>query len=324
LIIDFKLIVTVGEALTGSPEKLKKIDSLGSCIYRINGAHVSPEHLPETVKNIRSILKKPRIMIDLPGNKVRLNGISEPIRLKKGERFLIHDFQLNYPKFVTHLKKGDIMLANDSTVKMEIIGIKGRSLNILSHSDGILHKNRGLHVPHVHGHIPFLFQRDVDLIKQACKLKIDYLSLSFVRKADDVREAKALLKRNRGADMEIFAKIETGEALENLGYIFREVGMINIDRGDLSSDIGLLKLSGVQERVIDSAKRAGKKVFLATQFLKNMEKSPVPLIAEIMDLFKTIKSGVSGIQLSEETAIGLYPVECVKLVFDIYNQSFSG
>jgi pyruvate kinase len=121
-----------------------------------------------------------------------------------------------------------------------------------------------------------------------------------------------------------FAKIETSSALDNLGRIFKEVDHVNVDRGDLSTDVGMLKLPAIQERVIESAKRAKKKIYLATQFLKNMELNPVPLIAEVMDLHNTIKSGVSGVQLSEETAIGRFPVECVKLGFDTFHQSFSG
>ncbi len=116
------------------------------------------------------------------------------------------------------------------------------------------------------------------------------------------------------------AKTKGGDlTVDNLDNIFNEVDIVNIDRGDLSTDIGLIKLGLVQHGIIENALRSSKKIFLATQFLKNMEKSPVPSIAEVIDLYKTIKQGVYGIQLSEETAIGKYAVECVKLVFDMYN-----
>lgn len=322
--MDFKVIVTVGGALLGNPEKLKKIDSCGDCIYRINGAHTDPANLASVMKTLRVVLGSPRIMVDLPGNKIRTQGLPEPICLAKGEMFDLQDYQTNYPDFYSNIRVSDLILANDSTITLEVKEIAGSAIRILSHSDGLLHNNKGLHVPGICRKLPFLFERDKELIKIASSEKADYISLSFVRKAEDIVEAKKMLAScsNRGA--RIVAKIETADAVDNLGYIFKEVDNVNIDRGDLSADIGMMKLPAVQDRIIESARRAGKNVYLATQFLKNMEHSPVPLIAEIMDLHKTIKSGVSGIQLSEETALGKHPVECVKLVFDIFNSSFSG
>ena len=120
----------------------------------------------------------------------------------------------------------------------------------------------------------------------------------------------------------LFAKIETAAAIDNLGYILQEVDNVNVDWGDLSTDVGILKLPLVQERIINSVLRSDKNILLATQFLKNMENNPVPLISELTALYETIKNKISGIQLSEETAIGKYPVECVKLVFDMYHNSF--
>ncbi len=322
--MNFKIIVSVGEALTSNPEKLKAIDSYGDCIYRINGAHIDVGNLSCLIKNLRAILQDAKIMLDLPGNKIRTQGLSEPIRLIKGETFELHDYQLNYPNFHSHVKTGDLILTNDSISTLEVKGIKERTIKILSHSDGILQNNKGFHVRGIYQLMPFLFQKDIELIQTACAENLDYISLSFVRTAEDIKEVKKILAEKQNTNIQIFAKVETASALENLGLIFKEVDHISLDRGDLSADIGILKLPAVQERVINSAKRAGKNIYLATQFLKNMERNPMPLIAEVIDLHRTIKGGITGIQLSEETAVGKYPVECVKLVFDIFNQSFSG
>ncbi len=322
--MDFEIIVTIGKTLIGNPGILKKIDSFGDCIYRINGAHIEVGSLPALVKNIRSTLKNSKIMLDLPGNKIRTKELSNPIRLIKGEIFELYDYQLNYPKFYNHLKIGDLILTNDSTLSLEVKGINGSTIKILSHSDGLLQNNRGLHVQGIHKNIPFLFKKDIEFIQIACSENLEFISLSFVRTGEDIKKVKKIIAKNQNTTIQIFAKIEITAAIENLGHIFKEVDYINLDRGDLSADIGILKLPIVQERIIDSAKRAGKKIYLATQFLKNMEQNPVPLIAEAIDLHKTIKAGVSGIQLSEETAVGKYPVECVKFVFDVFHQSFSG
>lgn len=312
----FTVIVTLGPAILNS-EKLKEIDSLGDCIYRINGAHVDGSYATNIMDKLRDILPTAEIMIDLPGNKIRTKNLSEPIRLISNQTFELFDYQINYQGFFTHLKEADIIYANDSEYKLEVKEVSNSSIKILAHSDGILLNNKGLHIPGIHENIPFVFDRDEELINIASEHSADYISLSYVRTHNDIRLVKDMLSNNHKT--KIIAKIETAAAIENLNSILNEVEMVNVDRGDLSADIGLIKLGLMQHQIVETAIRSKKKIFLATQFLKNMENSPVPSIAEVIDLYKTISQGVYGIQLSEETAIGKYAVECVKLVFDMYS-----
>lgn len=320
----FRVIVTVGDALIGSPDKLSRIDKCGSCLYRINGAHLDEKGVRRVVKKLRGELDDPKILLDLPGNKVRVMGLSEPVCLIKGDYFELHNYQFNFPEFHKHLKVGQLLFANDSNVTMEVASLGKTSIRLLSHSDDLLVNNRGLHVRGIHKDIPFLFDKDKELIKIAADDRLAYVSASFVRNADDIKEVKKLLKTSSARETEIIAKIETAHAVQNLDEIMEEIDIINIDRGDLSSDIGMLELPSAQEGIIERAVKKGVDVFLATQFLKNMEKHPVPLIAEIMDLYKSIKHGISGIQLSEETAIGKYPVECVQLAFTVAKKCLKG
>jgi pyruvate kinase len=323
--VDFSVIVTVGPA-TLNADKLKAIDSFGRCIYRINGAHVDGARAQEMVEVIRAAVPTARIMMDLPGNKIRTSHLTTPFELVDGKTLRIDESQVNYPRFHEHLSEGDVLHANDSLYTLEVVGFEGSTIVALSHSDGVLQSNKGIHVRGIHKDLPFLFPHDVELIDATVESRLDILSLSFVRTAQDIRETKALLaqKAPDGDQPEIFAKIETKAAVKALGYILDEVSTINVDRGDLSADVGLLRVPRMQERIVAGARRANKRVFLATQFLKNMEERPIPLIAELTNLHQTILSGVSGIQLSEETAVGLYAEECVKLVFDVYRESFSG
>jgi pyruvate kinase len=314
--MDFRVIVTLGPA-TLSKEKLKEIDSFGDCIYRINGAHTEGDYAANIIETVRDILPSAEIMIDLPGNKIRTKNLLEPIRLKNNQTIELFDYQINYQGFFTHLKKADIIYANDSELKLEVKEINNSSIKMISHSDGLLLNNKGLHIPGIHENIPFIFDRDKELIHIATRHRVNYISLSYVRTHNDIKIVKDILSNNDKP--EIIAKIETAAAVENLDSILEEVDMVNVDRGDLSADIGLIKLGLMQHKIIETALRSNKKIFLATQFLKNMEKSPVPSIAEVIDLYKTIKQGVYGIQLSEETAIGKYAVECVELVFDMYS-----
>ncbi|MBI2067922.1 MAG: hypothetical protein HYW02_01060 [Deltaproteobacteria bacterium] len=320
--MDFRVIVTLGPAIQHE-STLKEIHAVGPCIFRINGAHSSGAAVLQQVKFVRGILPTASLMVDLPGNKIRTECLKQPISLVKGKTIRLNPADLNFKEFYRYVKVGDKVYANDSVYTLEIHSIEGETLYLLSHSDGELTNNKGLHVQGIHHQIPFIFEKDMELLEAGSQCAIDYISLSFVRTAEDIREVKRLLARMGNQSSRLIAKVETLSAVKNLGHILREVDEINVDRGDLSTDVGLFELASYQERIIEAAKRAGKKVFLATQFLKNMEKWPIPLIAEIIDLHKTVKSGIHGIQLSEETAIGKYPVECVRNVFKVYYNSFS-
>lgn len=321
--MDFSVIVTLGPSVL-DPVRLKQINELGPCLFRINGAHESPDGAEAIVRQVRAIMPEAVLLLDLPGNKIRTAGLSTPIRLVKGERLTLYPFQVNFPPLARYLKRGDEVFANDSTYRLEVTEIRGDAIEMLSHSDGLLGNNKGLHVRGIHHDLPFLFERDQQLIDRGCDLRLDYISLSFVRTADDVREAKRRVADRGKGNVRLIAKIETAAAVKNLGAIMAEVDTINVDRGDLSSDIGLLNLPVTQERIIESALRAKRRIFLATQFLKNMEVFPVPLIAELTSLHESIRKGIHGIQLSEETAVGKYPAECVRLAFDVFQSSFSG
>lgn len=317
--MQFKIIVTLGPALLNA-ERLKTIDALGECIYRINGAHSSELQARDYIARLRSILPQAKILIDLPGNKVRTAHLEPPIRLTKGEDFILRRHEVNYPEFHALVKPGDKISAYDSTYTFEVVETNKEALRLRSHSDGLLHSNRGLHVRGVNDAMPFLFEKDYMLMRVAKEEKIDFLGLSYVRSGQDIKEVKECLGPT---DIQLIAKVETAAAVQNLYGIFQEVRAILIDRGDLSSAIGLLNLATAQGNIIEAAKRAHVDVYLATQFLKNMEQYPVPLIAEMIDLCQTVKLGITGIQLSEETAVGKYPIECVQLVFDAFRSSFN-
>lgn len=320
--MDFSVLVTLGPSIL-EPEKLKRISSYGRCIFRINGAHEDAESMIGLTERVRAVLPTAELLVDLPGNKIRTKNLTTPIRLVRGENFRLLPSQINFSEFWSYLKKGDEVLANDSTYRLEVLSVDAEAIVLRSHSDGMLGNNKGLHVRGIHKDIPFLFEKDQSLLRRAVELKLDFVSLSFVRTAEDIQESKKLLVSAGGVTPKIIAKIETESSVKNLGPILQEVDLLNVDRGDLSSDIGLLNLPVTQERIIQSVLRAGKRIYLATQFLKNMENNPVPLIAELTSLHEVMKSGIHGIQLSEETAIGRYPCECVKLVFDIFHASFS-
>ena len=219
------------------------------------------------------------------------------------------------------LRNGDVIYANDSNQMFKVVSIESDFISLEPSFSGLIEKNRGLHVPGRNATLPFLLDKDLSLINTAIKKKVNYLSLSYVRSKEDIQEVKKILKDKE--DITIIAKVETSLAVKNLDSILDEISIINVDRGDLSSEVGILNIAKNQSKILTIAKNRNKTVYLATQFLKNMEVNPTPLISEIVSLSHSIDMGISGIQLSEETAVGRYPTQCVKLVFDVYKDSLS-
>ena len=303
-----KYILTVGPAL-GTEVPLRDIHSEKN-IYRINGAHGSVEEIEGNIHRIRDQIPDAEILLDLPGNKVRTANITEGIQLHKGKTFMLSNDHFNYTGFYRHLKPGMTAWANDSVFEFEVVSADENGIVFLSKSDGVLINNKGVHVRGIHSDIPFLFEKDRKLIDLANRYKLDYVGLSFVRTPENVKEAAALI----GGGTKIISKIETIDAVENIAEILPLVRYILVDRGDLSTDIGIAKIPRFQRYIIEKALYADVKIFLATQVLKNMETKPLPTIGEIEALYDIMKSRAHGVQMSEETAVGRYVPECVALL----------
>jgi pyruvate kinase len=302
-----RYILTVGPSLLTSIPISRIHDD--RYIYRINGAHGSERDIKSYVEQIRAQVPDADILMDLPGNKIRTKDIGQ-IKVRKGEVFEILNINFNYPDFYKHLKKGMTVWANDSTLEFEVIEITDEKIKFLSKSTGILIDNKGIHARDIHSGLPFLYDKDRLLIKLANQYAISFVGLSFVRNPDDIGEAKKLIADG----INIISKVETAEAVRNLNGILACVDYILIDRGDLSSEISIANIPYYQNYIIEKALYFEKRIFLATQILKNMETKPIPTIAEIDDLYSISKKGVYGIQLSEETAIGEYVEECLNVL----------
>lgn len=308
---DFQVIATVNTHLLTRPA-LRGLAANGATILRINGSHAKASEIAFYAREIRRTLgRKIKILMDLPGNKIRTSDLSQPLILAVGKTFELRPEHLNYPRFLKHLAPGDILLANDSLFRFEVVSATPKKAVLLSHSEGQLTGSKGIHLTGKHPPMPFLFARDRDLIKAAVKNGLDYIGLSFVRDAGDVREARAALK---GARMSLIVKVETAAAVRNLDEVLASADEFLVDRGDLSCDVGIENVERFQKMILRRGKAAGKKVYFATQFLHSMVKNNVPLIAEACGLSDAVVCGVDGVQMSEETAIGQHPLEVLKTV----------
>lgn len=309
-----KFILTVGPALLHEVP-ISEIHN-DKYIYRINGAHGSVEDIENYIEEIRMQVPNAEILMDLPGNKVRTKNLpNNGIELGKGEKFSIPNDCFNYPEFYRHLLPGMTAWANDSVFEFEVLDVDSEKITFLSRSDGVLINGKGVHVRGIHKDIPFLFEKDKQLIQIANKYHLAYVGLSFVRTAENVKEAIGSLSDN----IQVISKIETMDAVNDLNNILPLVRYILIDRGDLSTDVGIINIPRFQKYIIEKAQYHDVKIFLATQILKNMESKPIPTIGEIEALYEIYKLGVYGVQMSEETAVGKYIKETIQILNDMFD-----
>ena len=307
-----RFILTTGPALLHEVPLTEIHDPRN--IYRINGAHGSIEDIEKYIQEIRKQVPDADILMDLPGNKVRTKNLADGgIKVENGVEFSIPSECFNYTDFYKHLKPGMIAWANDSIFEFEVVSANEKEIRFLSKSNGVLIDNKGVHVRGIHDQIPYLFEKDKKLIELANKWSLEFVGLSFVRTPENVKEAKSLL----GKRTEVITKIETLDAVNNINDILPLTNYILVDRGDLSTDIGVEKIPRYQKFIIDKALFFDVKVFLATQVLKSMETKPIPTIGEVEALYEIYKSGVYGVQMSEETAVGQYVKNCVKTLLDM-------
>jgi pyruvate kinase len=306
---------TLGPSLL-TEGKLTALIDAGVTILRINGAHSDGAVTASMIEQVRSLVgDRVSLMVDLPTNKVRVTNLSEPIVFGPGETFVIHGFQLNYPPLCQLVRAGDEVIVNNGMNRLEVTRADAAAIEFRADASGTLGNNRGLIFSReLHtADFPYFFPRDLELIEVINELAVDYVGLSYVRHSSDKEEAKRRI-RNRNS---LIYKIETRVAWENLEKLIGPGEKISIDRGDLAGEIGLLNIPHAQDRIIRFAHRHRMEVYVATQFLATMEHSPIPMVSEVTGLYEMIKLGVSGIQLSEETAVGKYPVEAVRWVRDI-------
>ena len=310
-----EIFATLGPALLTETQLGALIDA-GVTIFRINGAHADGAGTARMIEDVRrGVGDRARIMVDLPTNKIRVRNLGDPIAFGPGETFVLHAEQLNYPPLCKLAQVGDEVIVNDGKNRLEVTRAVPDAIEFRADASGQLGNNKGLIFSRDFHDLdfPYFFDRDLELIEVINALAVDYVGLSYVRHEKDKQEALRRIENHAS----LIYKVETRSAWENLETLICPGEKISIDRGDLAGEIGLLNIPHAQDRIIRFAHRHRVAVYVATQFLATMEHSPIPMVSEVTGLYEMIKLGVSGIQLSEETAVGLYPVEAVRWVRDV-------
>lgn len=316
-----KIIATLGPA---SEQHIKELITEGVDIFRFNMKHGTIEwhekHIEE-VQRIATECKRPiGILIDLQGPEIRVQTKDQkPLELKKGDlvRFSskfhknLEVVRIPHKSVLGILKKGDKFSIDDGFVQLEVKKKDSRGIIAELLHDGTIGHKKSLNLYLKDVNLPSLIKDDLDNLHVAARKKVDYIALSFVRNKEDLKILRKHMKK-KGIDAQVIAKIETQKAIDNIDEIVKESDAVMVARGDLGVETPIERLAFYQKTIINKCRAANTPVIVATQMLESMVLYPFPTRAEVTDVANAVLDGADALMLSEETALGKYPVKTVQ------------
>ena len=321
-----KIVATVGPACQ-SVEKLLTLIEAGVSIFRINTAHGSRVDHQAKLDVIREAGRaagfEPAVLLDLAGPKIRLGElVEEPHYCEVGSRYRFirgetasdsHELTSTYRKLIDELNPGDLVMLADGTVALEVESIDDDAATCMVTAAGVIRSRQGINLPGAKLSVSSMLPEDVENAQWAAEQGIDWISLSFVRSAEDVLSLKKLLKTYE-SDAMVIAKIEKPEAMRELENIVEASDGVMVARGDLGVEIDVAQTPMAQKEIIAKCRELVKPVIVATQMLESMHTSSRPTRAEASDVANAILDGADACMLSGETAIGDHPVATVEMM----------
>jgi pyruvate kinase len=327
-----KIVCTLGPA-SSTPQRIGELIDAGMSVARLNFSHGSHEDHARMLQIVRAEAdrrgKAIAALLDLQGPKIRVGKLANgQIELKPGAELIITTDNIlgddkrvptTYAGLQRDVKAGDQILLDDGYLGLAVTAVSGNDVKTVVVTGGILKNNKGINLPGVDVSAPALSEKDRVDIGFALRYGVDYVALSFVRRPEDVLEAKRLLTVDK-VSIPVIAKIEKPQALVRLGDIIDAADGIMVARGDLGVELGPEKVPLWQKRIIEETNRRGKIVITATQMLESMITQPRPTRAEASDIANAVLDTTDALMLSAETASGLYPVEAVKTMARIIDE----
>lgn len=321
-----KIVATLGPA-SSDHKTIKALSETGVDVFRLNMSHGSHEDVAARHAIIRQVEEETGrpigILADLQGPKLRVGPFADGAQeLVEGEKFRldldpapgdIHRVNLPHPEIFEALKDGATLLINDGKIRLRVDDCSNEHANCTVIAGGAISDRKGVNVPDVVLPLAALSEKDRTDLEFVCELGVDWLALSFVQRAEDVEDARALV-RGRAA---IMSKIEKPAAVDCYPEILAASDGIMVARGDLGVELPVQKVPPIQKRLIRGARAAAKPVIVATQMLESMIESPMPTRAEVSDVAAAIYEGSDAIMLSAESAAGQYPVEAVATMSNV-------
>ena len=323
-----KIVVTLGPSTDG---RLDELIAAGLDCARLNCSHGTSDDLIRRSADLRAAAARAgrpvALMFDLQGPKIRLAGETESCVLQTGEQVLItgpggrdaHDprvLTVAYDGFCEMLTRRSEVVIGDGTPRLRVVSVDGDVATAVVSAPGQVSARKGVNVTHAHTMAPAITAKDELDASVAANCDADFVAMSFVRCAEDVKQLRELLNR-LGSSARIVAKIEKVEAFEHLGSILDATDGIMVARGDYGVEAGIAHVPEMQKETIHKASTRGTVVITATQMLESMINSPLPTRAEAADVFNAIMDGTSAVMLSAETGVGSYPVEAVQTIAQI-------
>ncbi len=332
-----KIVCTLGPS-SSTPEMIDRMVETGMDVARLNFSHGTHEEHAARVAAVRKASghheKSVAVLADLQGPKIRTGALvqGKPVRLRFGQRFVITTKQIlgnsegvstTFRELPRSVHKGDRILLHDGEIALRVLSSHSNEVVCQVENGGELSEHQGINLPGVKLKIPSLTRKDrADLAFALRELGANYVALSFVRTAQDVREAKAAIRR-MGKDTPVISKLEKPEAIDNLDEILRVTDGVMVARGDLGVEMSLERVPVVQKQIIARARDALVPVITATQMLDSMEHNPRPTRAEASDVANAIFDGSDALMLSGESAAGKYPLEAVATMDRIIREAES-
>ncbi|CAN5615825.1 pyruvate kinase [soil metagenome] len=309
-----KIVCTLGPA-TSTPGAIRGLIQAGMNVARINFSHGTTAEHEVTIGTVRKAareLDRPvAILGDLQGPRIRIGDLRQTVTLNQGDDIvLVHEgeeapdeFPVTYDKLAADVSVGDRILVDDGLIELVVLDIEGIRVRARVIHGGELRRHKGLNLPGIHVSAPSITAKDAVDIDFAVAHDLDYLALSFVRRAEDIESLRVRMPRH----VLIVAKIEKDVALSNIESIIRAADAVMVARGDLGVELPYEEVPMAQKRIITLANRIGRPVITATQMLESMIEHPRPTRAEASDVANAILDGTDAVMLSAETAAGAYP-----------------
>jgi pyruvate kinase len=329
-----KIVATIGPA-TESKEMLKKLIMAGVDVCRINSSHGSHEDHIKVIKNIREINEEFNsdicILQDLQGPKLRIGLMeNDGVEIEAGNKIILTSNEIignaekiciRYVDLANDVKPGEFILIDDGKIEIKIEKIiNSTDVEASIVTGGLLKSKKGFNLPHTDVSFPSLTEKDLIDLKFGLENDIEWIGLSFVRKAEDIVNLKKLIAE-ANSTAKVVAKIEKPEAVQNIDSIIAVTDAIMVARGDLGVEMPLQDLPLIQKNIIEKCINAAKPVIVATQMMESMIVNPTPTRAEVSDVANAVIDGADAVMLSAETSVGAYPIKVVqtmeKIVKDV-------
>lgn len=318
-----KIVATIGPA-SNNKEMLKALAREGVDVFRLNFSHGKHEDHQKVVNYIREINDELgthiAILQDLQGPKIRVNEMQPGVEIKAGDTITITTKEVlgtkdlvstSYEGLPNDVKIGDMILIDDGKIELRVKDVRGVEVTCTIIYGGPLKSRKGINLPFTKVSAPSLTEKDLEDLEFGLKNRVDWVALSFVRKAKDIETLRAIINAHKSTTR-IVAKIEKPEALENIDEVIAATDAVMVARGDLGVEIWMEEVPMVQKMLVEKCNRASKPVIVATQMMESMIENPRPTRAETNDVANAVMDGADALMLSAETAAGKYPVEVIR------------